>query len=103
MSWQDIIANDFGWTGKLTIEQDGTAVDISIYTTLQFIFQSPSGTVSIKTASFDTDGTDGVLAYTIADGDIDEAGTWRVYARVKKSGVELTSQYLNFIVDADPS
>jgi hypothetical protein len=98
MAYTDIQADDYGWIARLTLQQDGVAVDISSYTTLQLIFRDPSGTQSAKTATFNTDGTDGVLKYTVADGDIDVAGSWRVRARVAKTGVELHSEWHLFTV-----
>jgi len=101
MSWQNIQVDDYGWVGKLTVKQDGSAVDISSYTTKQFLFESPSGVdADPVTADFDSDGTDGILKYTIADGDIDEAGVWKVSARISKTGVELTTEPLRFLVEA---
>ena len=98
MAWENIHVDDFGWVGNLTIKQDGVAVDVSSYTTLQFVFESPSGVDSTETAAFDSDGTDGVITYTVQDGDIDEVGIWKVSARVAKTGAELTSDPLLFEV-----
>lgn len=98
--WEDIHEDDYGWIAKLRIVQDGVVQDISSYTTLQFIFKAPSGTITTKTATFDTDGIDGVLKYTVEDGVIGEVGNWRVQARIAKSGVELTSKELRFVVHA---
>lgn len=100
MSWENIQVDDYGWVGKLTCQQDGTAVDISSYTTKQFILTDPDGTAATKTALFDTDGTDGVLKYTTVDGDIDTAGNWHVQARIAKAGSELTSDPVAFYVAA---
>ena len=97
--WDDITVDDYGWVGKLRLVQDATPVDISSYTTRQFIFKSPVGTVTTKAATFDDDGTDGILKYTVADGDIDRSGSWRVQARISKTGVELTSDPLHFQVE----
>lgn len=94
--WTGITAGDFGWDGKLRIVQDGVAVDISSYTTRQFILRKPDGTVATKTASFDTDGINGVLKYLFLAGDIDQDGIWYVQARVAKTGAELTSAYHRF-------
>lgn len=102
MSYTDIFVDDFGWVAKLTVEQDGTAVDISAYTTTQMIFIDPSGTATTKTAAFDTDGSDGVLAYTVEDGLIDTAGGWRVFARIAVDGAEITTQPHSFVVEARP-
>lgn len=97
-TWTDIHINDYGWVGKLALKQDGVAVDISSYTTRQFIFKSPAGVKTTKTATFDTDGTDGVLKYTVEDGLIDDDGNWYVQARISKSGAVLTSAELRFNV-----
>lgn len=98
MAWDNIHDDDFGWVGKLRIVQDEVAVDISSYTTLRFIFRKPDGTEITKSVAFDTDGTDGYLAYTVEDGLIDTAGRWRVWAQVLKTGVELTSGTVRFDV-----
>ena len=100
MTWKDIHVDDYGWIGKLTLQQDGAAVDISSYTTKQFVLRDPDGTAATKTADFDSDGTDGVLKYTVATGDIDAAGNWKVAARIKKANVELTSEGHGFNVAA---
>jgi hypothetical protein len=101
MSWENIQVDDFGWVGRLTLKQDGTAVDISSYTTKQFFFVNPSGTASsAKTADFDSDGTDGKLKYTILTGEIDTAGNWNVFARIAKASTELTTDPLEFRVKA---
>jgi carbohydrate-selective porin OprB len=97
-TWQDIHVGDYGSVGKLTITEDGTAVDVSGYTTLQFIFTAPSGIQATKTAAFDTDGTNGVLKYTIEDGLFSTAGVWRVRARVAATGVSLSSEEVIFLV-----
>lgn len=99
MSWENIQVDDFGWIGKLTLKQDGTAVDISSYTTKQFVLRDPDGTAAVKTADFDSDGTDGILKYTILTGDIDAAGNWKVAARIAKVGSEITSDDHGFNVD----
>lgn len=98
MSWQNIQVDDFGWVGKLTLKQDDVAVDISSYTTKQFILKPPGATAVTKTAAFDTDGTDGILTYTILTGEINIAGNWQVHARISKTGEELTSEPLKFKV-----
>lgn len=101
MAWTDIHVDDFGWVGKLRAVQDDAAIDISTYSTLQFIVAKPDGTtLAAKTASFTTDGTDGYLQYQFLDGEIDTAGNWSVQLRIAKAGVELTSQALDFTVES---
>lgn len=100
MSWTNIHKDDFGWVGKLRIVQDLIAQNISTYTTRQFIFRKPSGAIATKTATFVTDGVDGVLQYTVESGLIDEVGGWQVQARISKAGVVLTSAPIYFNVSA---
>ena len=98
MSWQNIHVDDYGWTGRQPLVQDKVAQDISSYTTRQFIFKPPTGAVKVKTATFDTDGVNGVLKYVIESGVIDQVGEWKVQARIAKSGAEITSDEIAFMV-----
>lgn len=91
MSMSGITVDDFGYSIQLTIVQDGTAQDISSYTTRRFVFVAPDDIETTKTATFATDGTDGVLTYTVEEGFIDQVGIWSVYAQILKTGSELTS------------
>lgn len=97
-TWTNIHEDDYGWIGKLRIVQDTVVQDISTYTTRQFIFRKPSGTVVTKTATFTTDGADGYLQYTMESGVVDEVGGWQVQARISKTGAALTSARLKFEV-----
>ena len=100
MAFTNIHVSDFGWLAQLTIVEDGAAVDISSYTTRQFVFAKPDATEVTKTALFDTDGTDGVLTYTVEDGLIDATGYWSVRAVLTKANAELTSDAVLFHVAA---
>ena len=102
MSWENIHVDDFGQVVKLRIVQDKTAVDISSYTTRVFVLRDPDGTAATETATFSSDGTDGYLQYTIADGDIDAAGPWSASARISQVDVELTSAPVSFHVSPRP-
>lgn len=101
MSWENLQKTDFGWIGRLTLKQDGIVVDISGYPTKEFFLVDPDGvSSSAKTATFDSDGTDGILKYTILTGEIDAVGDWKVFARIKKANTELTSDPHEFSVKA---
>lgn len=100
MMWANIHKDDYGWTGRLRIVQDRVAQNISTYTTRQFIFRKPDGTTVTKSATFATDGADGVLQYTVENGLIDSAGIWHVQARISKAGSALTSESVPFTVTA---
>jgi len=79
----EVHVGDIGTIFKLSItDQDDAALDISSATTKQILFRKPDGTTLTKAGVFDTDGTDGVLNYTIVSGDIDQVGGWTVQAYV---------------------
>lgn len=96
MSWENIHVDDYGWTGRLRMVQNGVAVDVSSFTTLKYVLRSPAGIVVEKTASFDTDGINGWLKYIFLVGEIDEIGEWSVEARLTKTGSQLTSARVYF-------
>lgn len=93
MSLDHIVAGDYGQIVELTIKDVDTdeAADISGYSnTIQMIFTSPTGTTTAKEAAFETDGSDGVIQYTVEEGFL-TAGTWRVRGRVASGSARLTS------------
>lgn len=101
MSFEKIVAGDFGQVAKITFYDVDTnaAADISGYaSTIQMIFTDPSGNETTKTAAFDTDGTDGVIKYTIETGLIDEAGNWTVRGRVQGAASKLSTEEHVFYV-----
>lgn len=72
--------NDIAVTLILTVYEDGSALDISSASSLQFFLREPTGAVTTVTASFNSDGTDGKLKYDTVDGDIDTDGRWELQA-----------------------
>ena len=102
MSLDKIQIGDYGQVVKLTMIDVDTdaAADVSGYTTSQqFIFQDPSRNNTAVSASFDSDGSDGVVKYTLASGLLDEQGRWTVRARVKSGSAQLTSEPEYFDVE----
>lgn len=101
MSFNKIVVGDYGQVCQITVIDVDTraAADISAYaTTIQMIFTDPDGVETAKTAAFDTDGTDGVIAYTLEDGLIDAAGRWTVRGRVASASAVLTTEKHKFWV-----
>lgn len=94
MSLKNLVAGDYGQDIELTfvdVDATGTAVDISSYaTTMQMVFVQPDGTEAAKTAAFKTDGTDGVIVYTV-EADFLTAGIWSVRGRVASDSARLTT------------
>lgn len=102
MSLLHIYAGDYGQTIELTfIDVDtSAAADISGYNaTIEMVFVSPAGTETAKTATFKTDGTDGVIQYTVEEDFLTE-GSWYVRGRVANASATLTTQNYNFLVEA---
>lgn len=84
----EIHVNNIGTTFKCTIEFNSQAQNISAATTKQIILTRPDGTRLVKTASFYTDGSDGIIMYTTVDGDLSVAGLWRIQGYVVLSASE---------------
>lgn len=82
MSANEIHQNDIGTTFLATVQQDDTAINLSEASTLQMIFEKPSGSTLTKTATLYSDGTDGKMKYATVAGDLDETGAWRVQAYI---------------------
>lgn len=79
----EIHVGDVGTVFRFTVQnENGEAEDISNLSTRQVIFKKPDGTKLSKTPSLTNDGTDGLMQYTIASGDIDIKGMWQVQGRV---------------------
>ena len=99
---EEVHYNDIGTVILVTIKDcvSGTAtvLNVSAASTLVLILQSPSGTSTTKTASFNTDGTDGKIKYTSVDGDFNEVGTWRIQAKVVMGGGTFRSDVGTFRV-----
>tara|TARA_B100000131_G_C18008367_1_gene569430 strand:+ start:606 stop:923 length:318 start_codon:yes stop_codon:yes gene_type:complete len=85
MPANEIHQNDVGTIFKVTVKDGDSAVDISSATSGSskiIIFKKPSGTKEEKNASFNTDGTDGIMNYTIQTDDLDEIGTYQIQGKV---------------------
>jgi hypothetical protein len=92
MTLTGIVNGNYGQTIQLTIKDiDSTAQKIQL--------RDPGGTISDHVgATFNSDGSDGLLDYTLATGNIDEAGTWAIRAYISAAAAVLISQWLEFDV-----
>jgi hypothetical protein len=100
MSLDKIIAGDYGQVIELTFNDVDTdaAADISSYsTTISMIFTNPAGAATTKTATFKTDGTDGVIQYTVESSFL-TAGSWSVRGRVAAGAAQLSTEEYAFKV-----
>jgi hypothetical protein len=79
----EIHLNDIGTAFRLTIlDCTDSFIDVSSALTKEIIFQKPDGTSVTKTASFYTDGSDGVIQYVTVADDLDTTGKWKIQAKV---------------------
>lgn len=74
--------NDIKVRLKLTITEDGAALNVSTATSKSIIVKKPDGTVLNYSASFLTDGSDGVLYYDTISSDLNQVGTYKVQAEI---------------------
>jgi len=95
----EIHLNDIGTEFRCTIKDCSTVVDVSTVTTKELIFVKPSGERLTKTASFYTDGTDGIITYTSVSGDLNECGLWSIQGFVIIGTGEFHSNIRNFKVE----
>lgn len=78
----EIHVGDIGTIFRVTIKDDGVTVDVSSVDSKLIYLQKPDGTTLAKTASYYTDGTDGIIQYVTESGDLDQAGTWQIQAKI---------------------
>lgn len=69
---------DTGSEIRLTVQDGGTAVDLTGATTLTIKLKKPSGTVVSKTATVVGDATAGVIRCYTAATDLDEVGLYEI-------------------------
>jgi len=97
MAANEIHQNNVGTEFRVTVLESGTAVNVSSATNY-IRFSKPDNTVVSKNASFYTDGTDGIITYTSASGDLDVVGTWKIQAFVDFGVNEFYSDISTFRV-----
>lgn len=80
---QNLHVGDVGTILKVYCKDGETAVDVSTaIVTKNLLLEDPDGTVTTKAAGFFTDGTDGILTYTLIAGDLHTKGEWTVQPQV---------------------
>lgn len=82
----DMHVNDYGTVIQMEIinRQTKQPLDLGSVQNMYMIFEPPSGVAVEKTAAIaNPPGTDGVIQYTIANGDITEIGKYKVQGRVE--------------------
>lgn len=91
--------NDSGFSIRLRIkDNDGNIMDLSSASVKRFDFNKPDRTTMSKSASFFTDGTDGILSYITSTAEINQLGIWEIQAYLEMGGGEFTSTIVRFKV-----
>ena len=78
----EIHVGNIGTRFSLTIEESGSGVDVSSASSISVIFRKPDDEVIVRTGSLLSDGTDGKIYYDTIAGDLDEAGHYKVQAKI---------------------
>lgn len=77
-----IHVDDIGVQFIVQILDDGSVLDLSTATSLSIVLRRPDNSALICPATLYTNGSDGKLQYISVDGDLSEAGIWKIQANV---------------------
>lgn len=86
---------------KLELREGYGILDISDATVKNIVIEKPGSTVMTKTATFSTDGTDGLIYYRTVAGDLNEAGTYQLQAYIEMPDFSGYSTIQTFAVTAN--
>ena len=93
---------DIGTKFRVTVANNGTAIDISTASVKRILFQKPDGVVYTKTATFETTGADGMIYWTTtATTDLDKEGTWKIQALITMGGGTWRTEWTTFKVHSN--
>jgi hypothetical protein len=96
---KEIHVGDVGTEFRIVIKDDNDSiVDLSTATFLEIVFSKPDGTRNAVSPSLYTDGTDGIIKYNAAVGDLDQAGMYKIQAYIEVGAGNYYSNILNFKV-----
>ena len=96
-------AGEFGTAiTQIIVDNTNTLIDVSSYTTGNVLLRSPNDLKTVTLAvSFTTDGSDGSVYFTPADGDIDRPGLWKGHYKFEKTGVEVHTAKFDMDVEGE--
>jgi len=95
--------SDVGTLFLLSVfKEDGvTPFDLSSATVKRIDFMKGDGTTVSKTASFYTDGKDGILKYVAASSDISVDGKWQMQGYIEIPSGKFHSEIVQFEVQSN--
>lgn len=94
---EGLFVGDFGDAITITlVDDDNVAVDVSAYTgTITVTAISPDELKIVSwTGTFSTDGSDGIITFTPASGDIDREGDWKAQVKLTISTTNVAKSYI---------
>lgn len=97
----DIHMHDVGTIFRVTITDSGSPVNLSsgVSASNVLLMRKPDGTTASFPASFVTDGTDGLISYTVSGSDVlNQSGTWQLSANVNTITGKWTATSVGFTV-----
>lgn len=97
-----IFVGDEGTEFRVTVTDDGVAVDLSSATEILFIFRKTDATTLEVNGQLYTNGTDGIVFYNTVAGDIDQSGVYKLQVRVTISSGNVFSSSIGSFKVACP-
>jgi hypothetical protein len=97
----DIHVADVGTVFRCTITDSGSPVPLNsgISGSNVILFRKPDGTVLSVPAVFESDGSDGIIKYTVTGSSVlDQSGTWQLTANVNTYTGKWTATAVAFTV-----
>lgn len=94
---QTMHLSDTGTVISMQVLEKGEIVNLSAGSA-EIVFRKPNGSCVAKTATFFTDGSDGMIQYIVESGFIDQAGKWSMQAVVSIGDGEWRSDPVWFSV-----
>lgn len=96
----EVHVGDIGTIIRVTIKDENCdPQDISSASSKELIFKKPNCTIVTKTATFYTDGTDGIIQYTSESGFFDVSGIWQIQGVVSFGSGTWSTDIIEFRVN----
>lgn len=108
MSLKDLVRGTYGIIFRITVKywdddaEAYAAKDLSSYTDITAVLVAPiAGASDPIDCEFETDGTDGIVRFTLEDGDLDEAGEWQLQLFLSEdvTPAEVPTVAITFLVE----
>lgn len=91
---------DYGTILKINVvDSAGNSQSVLGATNILFLLEKPNESVITRSGVLTTDGSDGLIQYTVASGDLDIAGIWSIQGRVITPSGSYSTSISEFRVD----